>query len=340
MSLFSAPGVMDPNGITFPMRDNGNPADDLALATEEYSSEVEHSIKRRSALEGFVNMKRVVGTTTLTDFAVGEAELQKLTPGVTPEASPVEFGKASISVDTVVLARATLPLLDVFQTSYDARREIAIEHGKKIAKFRDQSFFIQAAKAAQMTASRFATQADGELKGFKGGSIETLNAASDIEDPAQLYAALGRLFVQMEQKDVVPREDDVMIALRPKEFYALQEADQIVHRDYVTADGTKLENMAVFKAWGAPVINSNNIPQGVIADHLLSNGRNGNAYDGDFSKLGALAFSARALLGGETIPLTSDVYYERVEKMWFVDSHLSYAVTPNRAEFAGAIMLP
>lgn len=338
MSLFTAPGTIAPAQITRPMQHNGE-GDELALATEEYSSTVEHSIKRRSALEGFIDMRRVVGTTTLTDFAIGEAELSALTPGVTPEANPVEFSKASISVDTVVLARATLPLLDVFQTSYDARREIGIEHGKKIAKFRDQSMFIQAAKAAMMTNSRFAKGAD-ELKGHKGGSVEVLNAASDIEDPAQLYAALGRLFVQMEQKDVVPREDDIMIGLRPKEFYALQDAEQIVNGTYVTADGTKLDNIAMFKAWGCPVISSNNIPQGVIANHLLSNAKNGNAYDGDFSKLGALAFSARALLGGETIPLTSDVYYERVEKMWFVDSHLSYAVTPNRAEYAGAIMLP
>lgn len=338
MSLFSAPGVIDPSQIVRPMQQN-NTGDELALATEEYSDKVEHTIRRRSALEGFIEMRPVRGTTTLTDFAVGETTLGKVTPGETPEAQAAEFSKASITVDTVVYARNTLPLLDVFQTHYDARMELGMEHGKEIAKFRDQSLFIQAAKAAQLANSRF-HDGTNEPSGFKGGSVEVLDAAADIDDPALLYSAIGRLFTQMEQKDVVPREDDVIVAVRPKEFYTLQDAEQIVNGTYVTASGTVLENVAMFKAWGCPVISSNNIPQSVISDHLLSNARNGNAYDGDFSKLGALAFSPRALLGGETIPLTSDVYYERVEKMWFVDSHLSYAVTPNRAEFAGAIMLP
>lgn len=338
MSLFSAPGVIDPAQIVRPMQQNGA-GDELALATEEYGMEVEHTVRRRSALEGFINMRPVRGTTTLTDFAVGETSLGKVTPGETPEAQPAEFSKASITVDTVVYARNTLPLLDVFQTHYDARRELGMEHGKKIARFRDESLFIQAAKAAQMANSRF-HDGSAQPTGFKGGSVEVLDAAADIEDPALLYAAIGRLFVQMEEKDVVPREDDVIVALRPKEFYTLQDAEQIVNGTYVTADGTKLDNIAMFKAWGCPVISSNNIPQSVIDDHLLSNTRNSNAYNGDFTKLGALAFSPRALLGGETIPLTSDVYYEKVEKMWFVDSHLSYAVTPNRAEFSGAIMLP
>lgn len=338
MALFSAPGVVTPAQLQRPMLRNGG-TDELELAVAEYSSTVEHSIRRRSALEGFVQMKPVKGTTTLTDFAIGETSLSKLTPGTTPDAGVAEFGKASITVDTVILARNVLPLLDVFQTSYDARKEIGIEHGKSIAKFRDQSLFIQAAKAAGLANSRF-RNAGNELDGFKGGSNVTLANAGDINDPALLHTALRDLFVQMEQKDVVPREDDVMIALRPNEFYTLQDAEQIVNGTYVTSDGTKLENVAIFKAWGCPVISSNNIPSTNVIGHFLSNARNANAYDGDFTKLAGLAFSARALLAGETIPLTSDVYYERVEKMWFVDSHLSYAVTPNRAEFAGAIWLP
>ncbi len=338
MALFTAPGVIPEAQITRAMRQNDG-TDVLALATEEYGTMVEHTVRRKSALEGFVPMRPVRGTTTLTDFAIGESQLGVVAPGVTPEAHDVQFSKASITVDTVIYARATLPLLDTFQTHYDARKEIATEHGKKIAKFRDASFFIQAAKAASMGTSRFAN-VDGEPAGFKGGSTITLAAAADVSDPALLHSAFRDLFVKMEEKDVVPREDDVMIALRPDAFYTMQDAEQIVNGTYVTADGTKLDNVAIFKAWGCPVISSNNIPNSLIAGHELSNARNSNAYDGDFTKLAGLAFSPRALLAGETIPLASDVYYEKVEKMWFVDSHLSYAVTPNRAEFAGAIWLP
>jgi hypothetical protein len=81
---------------------------------------------------------------------------------------------------------------------------------------------------------------------------------------------------------------------------------------------------------------SNNFPSGqVISGHLL-----GTNYDGDFSKVVAAAFSPRALLAGETIPLTTDVFWDKVTKSWFVDAHLSYGVTPNRAEFSGVILKP
>lgn len=339
MSLFSAAGVVDPAQITRPGQSHGT-GDELALHIEEYGESVEHTIKRRSALDGFVQMRSVRGTSTLSDFAVGETTLGKVTPGEAPPAQEAQFAKASIVVDTVIYARNTLPLLDVFQTSYDARKEIGIEHGKAIAKDRDITMFIQAAKAAMMTVSRFKGSAASDLPGFKGGSIKTLANAADINDPALLHAAFADLFTEMEQKDVIPQEDDVIVALRPAQFYTLLQSEQIINGNYVTADGTKLEGVTMFKEWGCPVVRSNNIPSGVVSGHLLSNTRNSNAYDGDFTKLGALAFSARALLGGETIPLTSDVFYEKVEKMWFVDSHLSYAVTPNRAEYAGAIMLP
>lgn len=338
MSLFDSPGVIGSGQLTRPMAQLGG-TDPLALATEEYGQVVEHSIRTRSALEGFIQMRPVVGTTTLTDFAIGETELGKVTPGETPAAQNAQFSKASIEVDTVVYARNALPLLESFQAHYDARREIGLEHGKKIAKFRDQSLFIQAAKAAGLTDSRF-SDGSTDLPGFTGGTKIDFDNANDIKDPAILFSKLGDVMAEMATKDVMPAEDDVIIALRPAEFYTLQQAEQIVNGNYLTADGNQLSGIPIMKAWGCPVVMSNNIPNSNISGHLLSNTANSDAYDGDFTKLGALIFSPRALLGGETIPLTSDVYYEKLEKSWFVDSHLAYAVTPNRAEFAGSLWLP
>ena len=44
-----------------------------------------------------------------------------------------------------------------------------------------------------------------------------------------------------------------------------------------------------------------------------------------------------SLLGGETIPLTSKVYYSDIELQWFIDSYLAFGATPNRAESAAVI---
>ncbi len=97
----------------------------------------------------------------------------------------------------------------------------------------------------------------------------------------------------------------------------------------------------LLKTYGVPVVASNNFPGGEnISGHLLSNVANSNAYDGDFTKIVAAAFSPSALLAGETIPLTTAVFWDEKSKHWFVDAHLSFGVTPNRAEFAGVIRKP
>jgi hypothetical protein len=307
-----------------------------ALHLEEFTGVVESTIERKSALAGWIPVRPVKGTSTITNFAVGESTLQKATPGTTPDGTLTDFAKRILTVDTVILARAVLPLLETFQTSYDSRKEIGLEHGKKIAKFKDQSFFIQAIKAALLTESSYqGTGAAGKPAGHSGGSQFTLALAGDAVDPAKLYAAIANLFVKLEEKDVDPRTDDVVLALRPAEFYTLLQNEQLIDGTYKTSEGTSIQ-AHLLKAYGVPVISSTNFPAGqTIASHLL-----GSAYDGDFSKVVAAAFSPRALLAGETIPLTTDVFWDKITKQWFVDAHLSYGVTPNRAEFAGVILKP
>lgn len=307
-----------------------------ALHLEEYTGVVESTIERKSVLKGWIPVRPVKGTSTITNFAVGESTLQKATPGAPIDGTGTDFAKRTLTVDTVILARAVLPLLETFQTSYDSRKEIGQEHGKKIAKFHDQSFFIQAIKAALLADSAYrGAGAAGKPAGHFGGSQETLAAAGDSLDPAKLYAAVANLFVKLEEKDVDPRTDDVMIALRPAEFYTLLQNEQLIDGTYKTSEGTSIQGH-LLKAYGVPVTSSTNFPGGSnIAGHLL-----GAAFDGDFTKVVAAAFSPRALLAGETIPLTTDVFWDKVTKQWFVDAHLSYSVTPNRAEYAGVILKP
>lgn len=307
-----------------------------ALHLEEFTGIVESTIARKSVLRGWVPIRAVKGTSTITNFAVGESTLQKATPGTPIDGTTTDFAKRILSVETVILARAVLPLLETFQTSYDSRKEIGMEHGKKIGKFTDQSFFIQAIQASLLADSAYrGSGAAGKPAGHFGGSAQVLASGADSLDPAKLYAAVANLFVKMEEKDVDPRTDDVMIALRPAEFYTLLQNEQLIDGTYKTSEGTSIQGH-LLKAYGVPVVSSVNYPAGsVIANHLL-----GPAFDGDFSKVVATAFSPRALLAGETIPLTTDVFWDKVTKQWFVDAHMAYNVTPNRAEFAGSILKP
>jgi len=304
-------------------------ADPLELVIEEFTGLVEGTIERRSVTEAWLPVRPVKGTATVSNYAVGEATLGKVVPGEAPPAERAQFSKLSLTIDTVVYARNALPLLDVFQTNFDARKEIASEHGKKIAKFKDQSFFIQAAKAAKLAESPF-----GATPGHGTGNIFTFDSAADRLDPAKLYRAYAELFTKFEKQDVDPLADDLVIFVDPEQYYTLLQSEQLVNGEYITAEGNKIETR-VLSAFGVPVISTNNIPQEIIADHHL-----GSAFDGDFADIVSLVFSPRALLAGETIPLESDVFYDKLFKSWFVDSHLSYSVTPNRPEYAGAILLP
>lgn len=319
--------------LTRPNRQNEDPADEHALVIEEFTGLVEGTIERRSLVEPWIPLRDVKGTATITNYAVGEATLGKVTPGEAPTSSKTKFSKTSLTIDTVVYARNAMPLIDEFQQNFDKRQQISLEQGKKIAKFRDQSFLIQAYKAAQLTKSAYDTSTT-TIDGHFGGNRQTLESAADRTDPAKLYYNLGKLLEQFELKDVDPLDDDVMIVLNPSDYYTLLNAEQLINSTLITSAGNSIESK-VLKAFGVPVLRSNNLPSGTIENHFL-----GSEFDGDFSDLVAVAFSPRALLAGETIPVRSDVFYDKIFKQWFVDSEMSYGVTPNRAEYAGALLLP
>lgn len=311
-----------------------------ALNITEFTGIVEGTLARTSKLDPYIQRRRVVGTNSLTNYAVGETQLQTLQPGVAPDGSLVSFSKLNLVIDTVVLARNIFPLLETFQNSFDVRKQVGQEQGKKIGKFTDQAFMIAGIKVARLANSAYANVAGDKPEGHEGGHIETLAAAGDATDPAALYKAIADALVAMEEKDVSPQTEDVMLIVRPEQFYVLQQAEQIINGEYLTSDGNKLTGVPIFKAWGIPVISSNNLPNTNITGHPLSNANNGNAYDVDATKVVGLLISPRALLAGETIPLTSNVFFDDLSKQWFVDSWLSFGVTGNRAEFAAVIEIP
>lgn len=339
-SLYNAGGDPVLQGVLTRPGQVNQTGDTFALHVSQYAGHVEGTIERRSVLADWVQMRSVRGSSTFHNYAVGETALGVVVPGKAPEATGVDFNKASVTVDTLVYARNVTPLLDTFQTEYDARKEIGQEHGKKIAKFRDQAMFIQGAKAAMRTNSAFydATTARDPL-GHGGGNVVTFAAGVDIQDPAKVYAKFGELETNMAKRDVIWADEGMIAVLDPDVFNALRNAEQIINGEYITADGTTKEGL-VFKTYGIPVVRSNNLPRTNITGHFLSNARNNNAYDGDFTKLAGIVISPRALLAGETIPLETDVWYNKDFKSWYIDAHMAFGVGVNRAEYAGALLLP
>lgn len=321
--------------IVRPGQSNGS-GDVDALHIEEFTGLVQGTLERTSVLAPRVQVRPVRGTSILTNFAVGKSTVVKLTPGSNTDGSVTKFAKKTMNIDTTLIARAVLPVLEVFQTSYDARSEIAMEHGKELAKQFDQTFFIQACKAGALTANTFGLTSAGH----DAASQQVLAGASDHTDPALLYQGLVDLIVKLRLKDVDPIADGVIIAVTPTEFATLMANELLINSNYITANGTSIEGQ-MLKAHGVTVVQSNNFVGGQnISSHLLSNADNSNAYDGDFTDVVAVAWAPKALMAGETIPLTSEIFWDKITKQWFIDSYRAYGVAPSVAAFAGVLTKP
>ena len=323
-------------GIIRPGQLNGT-GDLDASHVEEIWGAVEGTIDRVSVLAPRVRVKPLKGTSVYTNFAVGQAAMGKITPGVAvaPTAAP-KFGKAQGTVDTVVYARTNFPLLETLQTSYDARTEVGKEHGKTIAKQYDQTFMIQATKAGLLTANRYGLTAAGHT----GATQVTMAGANDHLDPALLYAKLIDLITGMRLKDVDPVADGCILLVNHTDFATLAQSELLINSEYMTSEGTKIPTMKL-KAWGVDVIPSNNYVGGQnITGHLLSNADNGNAYDGDFTKVIATMFAPDALMAAETIPLTQLLAWDNQDLNWVLTHYRSFGVSPSKAQFAGVLLKP
>ena len=323
------------------LQPTGNASTVNPLHIEQYGGMVEGTFAKKSFMRSYVNIKSVRGTDTVTNDRVGEATLQKVVPGVRPDASVAQFDNVKVKVDTIVLARNNVALLDDFQAHYSVRSELGKEHGKTIGKFFDEAFIIQAIKAALIVAAPDNQNPGvGETAlppGWFGGTQVTLAAAGDETDPDLLQKAIEDVCQGIEEKDV--DLDGAVIILGPAEYYTLLRNDRLINSQYSTGNGD-YANGTVLKSCGIPIVKTNRIPSAAISGHFLSNTGNGNAYDVSAAeaKTKVLVMLPKALLAGETIPLTSKVYYMDSELQWFIDSYLAFGVTPNRAEHCGVVL--
>lgn len=175
-------------------------------------------------------------------------------------------------------------------------------------------------------------------EGFQGATVVILNSADDELDAVALELAIQDLCQGIQEKDV--DIESAVILLRPAQYYTLLRNSLLLDKDFSTANGDYAQGK-ILVSNGVRIQVTNRFPKAsdVGTTHYLSNAGNGNAYDVTTTDVEATAvlLMPKALLAGETIPLTSKVYYVDQEFQWFIDSYLSFGVTPNRAEMAGAI---
>ncbi len=351
MSIIGAVTMADPNrpghvgGI-----DSGNIN---PLYREEHFGMLETRFLDSSFFRKYLNMRPVRGTDTLTNPRMGFIPLQKLARGIRAEDTSPTYDSTSIKVDTIVLARACEWTLEDFQSSYETRGEIASGQGEELGKFFDYACIAQAVKAAQVTVVTPDGVRDGGWEGltptniersapegFRGGTVLVFAGATDHEDPTLAAFALKQVMTAARKKEV-PKNG--LLWLMGWDFYeTLSENLNLIDTDYVKDNGDySMYDLA--RVAGVDLHPNNRMPIEVnergVNDHYLSNASNGYAYNNTTNDVlcKAVLIHAKALLAGETIPLTTKVFWDDKDKQWYIDAWTAFAVTPNRVEVAAAI---
>lgn len=307
--------------------------EDRALLIEQYTGQVESQFAKAAIMRQYVNVRSVLGTDTLVNNRVGKTTLKAVVPGVRPDADPTGFGRVSVTVDTIILARDNVSLMNNLQANFPVMMELGDDHGKELGKFFDEAFIIQAIKGAGQSAP-------SGLNGAMGAGKSTqLAAPGDEVDPDKLEEAIEDILQQMQEEDIDTAECIIMV--RPEQFRTLRNNDKLLSRDFNMnnpngdfAAGTLVELA------GSRIVMTNRIPSAVITGHKLSNADNSNAYDinATEAKTIAVILHPKSLLAGETIPLTSGMWYNREELQWFVDSYMAFGVTTNRPDVCGRVL--
>lgn len=304
------------------------------LMIEQYGGAVESQFAKASIMRQYASIRPVRGTDTITNNRVGKTALKKLVPGVRPPADPTPFGKVSLTVDTVVIARDTRSMLNEFQIHFDARADLGKDHGKQLGKFFDQAFIIMAIKGAQTAAPDFGMTPDRNSIG--AGKVITLNNPGDEDDPDILATAISDILTEMEEEEIPVEES--LVFVRPTQYKTLLNNNKLISSEFSPGNGDYAK-MKIERIDDTRIVKTARIPREVNDDHFLSNPANGYAYNVTEQDARAVAviLHPKSFLAGETIPLTSDVYFDKVEKTWFIDSWLAFGVAVNRPDVCGVV---
>lgn len=297
-----------------------------------FSHMVESRFARMSIANQFWPSRIVTGTNSYFNRYFGKTALQAVTPGVRPDALSTPMTRRGVVVDTTVLARNNVDLLNDVQADFDIPSEISQDQGKEHAQFFDETFFGQLVKAAQQPAM---TGVDS----IPAGVVETLGTGEQ-SDPDAFVDGITAVLSTMRLRDI-PSEE-LVVFVDPIQFDILLRNEKLVSRDF-TDQGADFALRKMYYVSGVRIEETNSLPKVATAageHHLLSNASNSYAYDVTASDARAVAAigHSKSLMPAQSIMLSSKIWYNNEELQWFVDSYIAFAVTWNRPDVSGVVL--
>jgi len=305
------------------------------LLIEKFNGRVHEEYGKKDNILGDFYVDEVVGTNMVSNKAIGDTTLQVLSAGTKPEATPVEYNKNAFIVDTVVLGRnATFQLHDV-QNDFDNKNKIAKNQIVKMNELEDQMALQQLAAGA-FTGGVFNPTANTITGGVSRVSgqgvaikVDLIDTFAQAQDPYMLVSAIEIALMGLIIQKVPIGSITIYVPIN--EFSLLQDYGFIAiaqgGSNEIQAGGmTNL--MGTLKSYGVRIKGS--VQYSLMkmnphdgADHsLLSNADNGNRYDvtADMQATHAIIAGSDGLLAGRSINLSTDIYFDKDSKSYFIDS--------------------
>ncbi|EGX1369401.1 phage capsid protein [Salmonella enterica subsp. enterica serovar Typhimurium] len=309
-----------------------------SLLIEKFNGKVNEQYLKGENIMSYFDVQTVTGTNTVSNKYLGETELQVLAPGQSPAATSTQADKNQLVIDATVIARNTVAHLHDVQGDIDSLKpKLATNQAKQLKRMEDEMLIQQMMLGG--IANTQAKRTNPRVKGH-GFSINVEVAEGEaLVNPQYVMAAVEfALEQQLEQEVDI---SDVAILMPWRYFNVLRDADRIVDKTYtISQSGATIQGFTL-SSYNCPVIPSNRFPkysQGQT-HHLLSNEDNGYRYDPLPAMNGAIAvlFTADALLVGRSIDVTGDIFYEKKEKTYYIDTFMAEGAIPDRWEAVSVV---
>jgi hypothetical protein len=309
-----------------------------SLLIEKFNGKVNEQYLKGENIMSYFDVQSVTGTNTVSNKYLGETELQVLAPGQSPAATSTQADKNQLVIDATVIARNTVAHLHDVQGDIDSLKpKLAANQAKQLKRMEDEMLIQQMLLGG--ICNTHAKRTNPRVKGH-GFSINVeVNEGEALINPQYVMAAVEfALEQQLEQEVDI---SDVAILMPWRYFNVLRDADRIVDKTYtISQSGATIQGFTL-SSYNCPVIPSNRFPKFTSgqAHHLLSNEDNGYRYDATAEMNGAIAvlFTSDALLVGRSLDVTGDIFYEKKEKTYYIDTFLSEGAIPDRWEAVSVV---
>lgn len=309
-----------------------------SLLIEKFNGKVNEQYLKGENIMSYFDVQTVTGTNTVSNKYLGETELQVLAPGQSPAATSTQADKNQLVIDATVIARNTVAHLHDVQGDIDSLKpKLATNQAKQLKKMEDEMLIQQMLLGG--IANTKDKRAKPRVKGHGFSVNVEVNEGEALVNPQYVMAAVEfALEQQLEQEVDI---SDVAILMPWRYFNVLRDADRIVDKSYtISQSGATIQGF-VLSSYNCPVIPSNRFPKYSRGQkhHLLSNEDNGYRYDPIAEMNGAIAvlFTSDALLVGRSIDVTGDIFYEKKEKTYYIDTFMSEGAIPDRWEAVSVV---